>query len=106
MRERGDLTLEEGVRKLTSMQAEICGITDRGLLRPGMAADVVLFDPATVGPQEPELAHDFPGGAARLVQRANGVRTVLVNGRVILEDGAPTGERPGRLLRIAPVQVS
>lgn len=99
VRERGDLTLEEGIRKLTSMQAEICGIADRGMLRPGMAADVVLFDPDTVGPQEPELAHDFPGGAARLVQRANGIRTVLVNGQVALEDGAPTGGRSGRLLR-------
>ena len=106
VRERGDLTLEEGIRKLTSMQAEICGITDRGLLRPGMAADVVLFDPETVGPQEPELAHDFPGGAARLVQRADGIRTVLVNGQVALEDGAPTGERSGRLLRSRGAEVS
>ena len=99
VRERGDLTLEEGVRKLTSMQAEICGITDRGLLQPGMAADVVVFDPATVAPREPELLHDFPGGAARLAQYADGIHTVLVNGQVSLEDGAPTGERAGKVLR-------
>ncbi|MCY4443053.1 MAG: amidohydrolase family protein, partial [Deltaproteobacteria bacterium] len=99
VRERGDLTLEEGVRKLTSMQAEVCGITDRGLLQPGMAADVVVFDPATVAPREPELLHDFPGGAARLAQYADGIHTVLVNGQVSLEDGEPTGERSGKVLR-------
>jgi N-acyl-D-aspartate/D-glutamate deacylase len=99
VRERGDLSLEEGVRKLTSMQADICGITDRGRLEPGMAADVVVFDPATVAPREPELLHDFPGGAARLAQYADGIHTVLVNGQVALEDGAPTGERSGKVLR-------
>ncbi len=99
VRERGDLTLEEGVRKLTSMQAEVCGITDRGLLQPGMAADVVVFDPATVAPREPELLHDFPGGAARLAQYADGIHTVLVNGQVSLEGGEPTGERSGKVLR-------
>ena len=99
VRERGDLTLEEGVRKLTSMQADICGIADRGRLEEGMAADVVVFDPATVAPREPELMHDFPGGAARLIQQADGIRTVLVNGQVVLEDGEPTGERSGKLLR-------
>lgn len=99
VRERGDLSLAEGIRKLTSMQAEVCGISDRGLLRSGMAADVVLFDPETVGPCEPELVHDFPGGAARLVQYAEGINSVLVNGQVVMEDGAATGARPGKVLR-------
>jgi len=99
VRERGDLTLEEAVRKLTSMQADILGISDRGLLKTGMAADVVLFDPATVAPCEPELLHDFPGGAARLAQQAEGIRLVLVNGGVLLEDGEVTGERSGKMLR-------
>jgi N-acyl-D-amino-acid deacylase len=99
VRERGDLSLEEGIRKLTSMQAEICGISGRGLLRPGMAADVTVFDSDTVAPCEPELLHDFPGGAARLVQYAEGIHTVLVNGQVVMENGTPTGERPGKVLR-------
>lgn len=99
VRERGDLALEEAVRKLTSMQAEIIGISDRGLLRPGLAADVVVFDPEVVAPCEPELVHDFPGGAPRLVQQANGIGAVLVNGKVLLENGELTGERAGKVLR-------
>lgn len=99
VRERGDLALEEAVRKLTGMQAQIFGISDRGLLRPGMAADVVVFDPAKVGPQEPELAHDLPGGAARLVQQSQGICHVLVNGEVLLENGELTGVRSGKVLR-------
>ena len=64
-----------------------------------MAADVVVFDPAKVGPQEPEVAHDLPGGAARLVQQCHGIRHVLVNGEVLLEDGELTGVRSGRVMR-------
>jgi len=81
------------------MQADICGIADRGRLEEGMAADVTVFDPATVAPREPELLHDFPGGAARLAQYADGIHTVLVNGEVSLEGGEPTGERAGKVLR-------
>ncbi len=99
VRERGAVTLEAAIRKLTWMQAQIFGLTDRGLLRSGMAADVVVFDPATVGPEEAELVHDLPGGAARLVQQAAGIQFVLVNGEPILERGALTGARPGRVLR-------
>jgi N-acyl-D-aspartate/D-glutamate deacylase len=99
VREQRALTLEEGIRKLTGMQAQIFGIPDRGLLRPGMAADVVVFDPARVAPREPELAHDLPGGAARLIQQADGIHLVLVNGEAVLEDGELTGARPGSVLR-------
>ena len=99
VRERADLSLEEGVRKLTSMQADIFGIADRGLLKPGMTADMVLFDPATVAPCEPELVHDFPGGAPRLVQQADGINAVFVNGRPLLENGELTGERCGRIIK-------
>jgi N-acyl-D-aspartate/D-glutamate deacylase len=99
VRDRGALTLEAAIRKLTWMQAQIFGITDRGLLRSGMAADVVVFDPTTVGPEEAELVHDLPGGAARLVQQATGIHLVLVNGEAILERGDLTGARPGQVLR-------
>ena len=99
VRERGALTLEAAIRKLTGMQAQIFGITDRGLLRSGMAADAVVFDPATVRPEEAELVHDLPGGATRLVQQATGIHLVIVNGEPILEGGKLTGARPGQVLR-------
>jgi N-acyl-D-aspartate/D-glutamate deacylase len=99
VRERAALSLEAAVRKLTWMQAQIFGITDRGVLRSGMAADVVVFDPSTVAPEDAELVRDLPGGAARLVQRARGIDLVLVNGEPILEGGKLTGVRPGLVLR-------
>ena len=99
VRGRGALTLEAAIRKLTWMQAQVFGIGDRGLLRSGMAADVVVFDPTTVAPEDAELVHDLPGGAARLVQQAAGIYLLLVNGEPILERGALTGARPGQVLR-------
>lgn len=104
VRQRRALPLEEAVRKLTWMQARVFGIPDRGLLAPGLAADLVVFDPSTVAPREPELAHDLPGGAPRMIQHADGIRLVIVNGEVVVEDGALTGARPGSLLRSAPAQ--
>jgi len=104
VRQRRALALEEAVRKLTWMQARVFGIPDRGLLAPGLAADLVVFDPLTVKPREPELVHDLPGGAPRMIQHADGIRLVIVNGEVVVEDGALTGARPGSLLRSAPAQ--
>jgi N-acyl-D-amino-acid deacylase len=84
------LTLEEAVRKMTSQAAIRVGITDRGLIRPGMMADVVVFDPATVA----DLAtFEQPN------RYSVGVRHVLVNGTAVVADGAITAERPGRALR-------
>ena len=99
VRERRALTLEQAVRKLTWMQAQIFGIRERGALLPGMAADLVVFDPATVAPREPELVHDLPGGGARLAQQADGIRLTIVNGKVVVENGELTGQRPGKVLR-------
>jgi N-acyl-D-aspartate/D-glutamate deacylase len=99
VRDRGALTWEGAIRKLTGMQAQIFGISDRGLLRSGMAADVVVFDPSTVAPDDAELVHDLPGGASRLVQQASGIHLVLVNGEPILNGGKLTGARPGLVLR-------
>jgi N-acyl-D-amino-acid deacylase len=97
------LTLEEAVRMLTSRPAEVFGITDRGRLAPGLAADVTIFDPATVGCSPLRRVHDLPAGADRLVADASGIRAVLVNGTVIREDGRdavdPAGALPGRVLR-------
>ncbi len=98
VRERGVLTLEEAVRRLTSACASVLGLTDRGLLRAGMAADVVVFDPASFRALPRETVADLPGGGRRIIQRAEGVRAVLVNGQVLLEDGRHTGAMPGRVL--------
>ncbi len=103
VRERRALSLEDGVRRITSMPADLFGLRDRGRLRPGLAADVTVFDPDTIADHEPELVHDLPGGGPRLVQRASGIRWSFVNGRAVIEDGRlpePAGTRgPGRLLR-------
>jgi N-acyl-D-aspartate/D-glutamate deacylase len=103
VREKGTLTLEEGVRRLTSEPAEIFGVKGRGRLEVGLAADVAVFDPARVGCQPVRRVHDFPAGADRLVADATGIRFVIVNGTVIREDGRDAlgaGDAlPGRVLR-------
>jgi N-acyl-D-amino-acid deacylase len=99
VREEKALSLEEAIRKLTSMQAALYGLDGRGLLRRGYAADVVVFDPDTVGTEEPEEVHDLPGGLMRLGQRARGVDYTVVNGQVLYEHGEHTGAYPGRVLR-------
>ena len=99
VRQRQDLTLEEAVRMLTSATADAWGFTDRGRLRPGLAADLNVFDPDTVAPSMPEVVTDLPGGARRLRQGATGFRATVVAGQVVLDDGESTGALPGRLLR-------
>jgi N-acyl-D-aspartate/D-glutamate deacylase len=103
VREKGTLTLEEAVRMLTSRPAEVSGLRDRGLLAPGRPADVVVFDPATVGASKLRRVRDLPAGADRLVADARGIDAVVVNGVVVREGGGdavdPAGPLPGRLLR-------
>ena len=91
--------LEQAVRMLTLVPATLWGFADRGLVREGFAADLVVFDPETIAPEMPEVAHDLPAGARRLVQRARGVAATVVNGEVLLRDGKHTGALPGQLLR-------
>ena len=102
VRDRQEFTLEEAVRMITLAPALAWGFADRGLLRPGMVADLNVFDPATVGPAVPTLVNDLPGGGRRLEQRSHGFLATLVNGQVTVRDGALTGSSPGRLLRSAP----
>jgi N-acyl-D-aspartate/D-glutamate deacylase len=97
-REREALTLEQAVRMLTFEPASAWGFADRGLLREGLAADLVVFDPARVAPRMPELVADLPGGCQRLLQRADGFAASVVAGRTILRNGEPTGAHPGRVL--------
>ena len=99
VRERRIMTLEEAIRKLTFMPASIVGIPDRGLLRTGMAADVFVFDPATVDLGDAEMVHDLPEGAPRYIQHAKGIRYTIVNGSVLMENGSHTGAYPGQVLR-------
>jgi N-acyl-D-aspartate/D-glutamate deacylase len=94
VRERGALTLEDAVRRLTSHPASVFGIPERGALKPGYHADLLLFDPATVNRGPKQRVFDLPGGHPRLTTPAIGVKGVWVNG-VRLEADA----RPGRLLR-------
>lgn len=99
VRERGLMSVEQAVHKLTFQVASVFGLARRGLLRPGLAADLTLFDPLTVRACEPEWAHDYPAGTERLVQRSEGIHYTLVNGRVIFENGRLSGELPGQVLR-------
>ena len=99
VRERKVLTLEQAVRKLTFESASAFGIHDRGLLRPGLAADIVIFDPATVKAGKETVVHDFPAGGWRIKEEAEGVDYTIVNGQVLLENGEHTGALPGRVLR-------
>jgi len=99
VRRRQALTLEEGVRMLTLEPASAWGLHDRGLLREGLAADVIVFDPDRVAPDMPEVVNDLPAGARRLRQKASGFRASIVNGQVVLREGEHTGAYPGRVLR-------
>jgi N-acyl-D-aspartate/D-glutamate deacylase len=103
VRQRQIMPMEEAIRKLTFMPASIFGIRDRGLLRPGMAADVFVFDPAAIELEKPEQVNDLPEGAPRYIQHARGIRYSIVNGAVLMEDGSHTGAYPGKVLRSQPI---
>jgi len=93
------MPLEDAVRRVTAVPAALYGLRDRGLLRAGWAADIVLFDAARLNVQRTELVHDLPGGAARLIQRPVGIEHVLVNGVSLIDAGLQTDARSGAVLR-------
>jgi N-acyl-D-aspartate/D-glutamate deacylase len=99
VREKGLYSLGEAIRRMTSGPARVLRLTDRGVLAPGMRADVNVFDASKVAELHPEVVHDFPGGATRYIQRSVGYRATLVNGEVSVENGEFTGARAGRVLR-------
>jgi len=99
VRKREAFTLEQAVRMLSFENASAWELNDRGLIRAGYAADIVLFEEDGIRPQLPTVQHDLPGGARRLVQKADGIAATIVNGQVTLENGEPTGNHPGQLLR-------
>ncbi len=103
VRERGALALEQAVWMLTQRVAEVIGLPDRGLLAQGRPADLVVFDPKTVGAGATRRVHDLPSGADRLIVDAFGIDVVIVNGTPIRRAGRdlvdPAGPLPGQLLR-------
>ena len=103
VRDSGKVSLEEAHYRLSYLPAHMAGFRDRGYLRDGAPADIVVYDldGLRVKPDrwQGEVTHDFPGGEWRRVQRAEGYRWILVNGEVTFEDGLCTGATPGRLLR-------
>lgn len=103
VRERQLFTLEEAVRMITQQPAKVWRLHDRGLLAPGFAADITIFDADTVAPDIPRVVYDVPGGASRLEQRAQGYQATIVNGQVFTQDGEATETRAGRLLRAGKV---
>ncbi|MBX3705927.1 MAG: D-aminoacylase [Pseudomonadales bacterium] len=101
VRDRGLLTVEQAIRRLTSDTAQLFGIADRGVLRAGAYADVNVIDLAGLRLPAPEYVRDFPGGAGRFIQRGAGYNCTLVNGQVFMEHGEHTGAFAGRILRSA-----
>ncbi len=99
VREREAFSLEQAVRKITSETADMWGLTDRGRVAEGKAADLVIFDPDTVAPNMPTVEHDLPAGARRLKQTAQGIVHTIVNGEVVLTENEFSGATPGKLLR-------
>ena len=99
VREREAFSLEQAVQMITLAPATAWGFHDRGLLRDGMAADLCIFDPLTVGPGMPEVVNDLPGGSVRLVQKGTGIAATVVNGEILTLNGEHDGALPGRLLR-------
>jgi N-acyl-D-aspartate/D-glutamate deacylase len=99
VRARGLLTWEQAIRQLTDIPARLYGLRDRGRLVPGAFADIVVFDPTTIGHEAVRTRDDLPGGASRLYAEAVGVNHVLVNGTEIVRRGEFTGAVPGRVLR-------
>ncbi|ETW23372.1 N-acyl-D-amino-acid deacylase family protein [Mycobacterium gastri] len=99
VREHRVVTLEEAVRLITDAPARFYGLTQRGRIQPGWHADLVLFDPATVGHGPERTRYDLPAGAPRLVADARGISSVLVGGVEVCRDGVATGALPGTVLR-------
>jgi len=101
VRKHGHITLEEAHYRLSGLPAQCAGFKDRGELREGLAADIVVYDydKLAVTPETPVILHDVPAGEWRRVQYAEGNRWILINGEVTFKDGDCTGALPGQLLR-------
>ena len=100
VREKQAITLEHGIKRLTSEPADFFGIKDRGRLKKGLAADVAIFDPEKVGSaRRAQMRDDLPGGGRRLVMPSQGIEYTIVNGQLLYEHGKHSGAMPGTVLR-------
>jgi N-acyl-D-aspartate/D-glutamate deacylase len=99
VRERGLLTLEDAIHRFTGQPARLMGLRDRGTIREGAVADLMVFDLDTIGVREDEITHDGPNGSPRRVQGATGVDYVVVAGQTVMDHGQHSGAFPGRVLR-------
>ena len=99
VRQKQVFSLETAVRMMTLDNALAWEIADRGLIRKDYAADLVLFDEDEIRPQIPTVQQDLPGGARRLVQKAEGIAYTVVNGQVTLENGSSTGNYAGQVIK-------
>ena len=106
IRGRKLVPVEEAVRMMTSQPAELFGLTDRGVIREGAIADLMVFDPETVASEPARLVEDLPGDSPRLFAASIGVARVLVGGVETIVDGEPTGALPGAILRSGADTVS
>ena len=100
VRDKGVLTLEHAIKRITSEPAAFFGITQRGMIKKGLAADFAIFDFNTVGSKKRgDMVNDLPGGGKRLIMPAQGVQYTVVNGSVLYDGGKHTGAMPGQVLR-------
>jgi N-acyl-D-amino-acid deacylase len=99
VREEQALSLEHAIWKLTAHPARVFGLARRGLLAPGYHADVVLFDPRTIGSDPPVFVDDLPAGGRRLIARARGIVATFVGGVQVMQEGQHTGALPGGVIR-------
>jgi N-acyl-D-aspartate/D-glutamate deacylase len=99
VRDRQVWTLEDGIRQITQVPASLLGFHDRGTIRVGAWADMMIFDPDTIGPWRKEFVRDLPGGAGRYKAYGRGVHATIVNGEPIVLEGELTGRLPGVVVR-------
>ena len=99
VRDRKMLPLEEAIRRITSVPAQVFGVPLRGTVASGMIADLVVFDPDTVGCGKQEPVNDFPGGGLRYIEKSTGIAHTILNGQILFSDGEQIGPLSGRVLR-------
>jgi N-acyl-D-aspartate/D-glutamate deacylase len=99
IKEKKVYSLAKGIQRMTSDGARVMGLKDRGVLATGKRADVNVFDLDRVTQLQPEIVHNFPGGAPHFTQRARGYKATLVNGQINVQDDQSTGARAGLVLR-------
>lgn len=99
-RKRDRKSIPDVVHRLTQATARILGLTDRGVLAPGLRADINVIDLDRLSLLQPEVHYDMPAGGRRLLQKASGYEVTMVGGQIVYQDGAPTGQLPGKLVRV------